>query len=318
MLLHQIPPKPAYFRVKIWRRLQQLGAVQLKNSVYVLPLRESCREDFEWVLREIVAGGGEGTLCEAKLADGMTDRQVVELFNAARDEDFAELTRSLRALEADRRSASASQRAELAVEVERLRRRIDEIATKDFFGSPGKKHAEAMIRRLEERLRGAKPPVETSRGPARMRTSSKFRHRTWITRKGIQVDRIASAWLIRRFIDPAAQFRFVDARVHRPRTGELRFDMFEAEFTHVGDSCTFEVLIDRMGLVDPALVPIREIIHDLDLKDGKFGRPEAAGIRALLAGIATPGRSDEERLAQGSQLFDGLYENFRNISRSTK
>jgi hypothetical protein len=133
---------------------------------------------------------------------------------------------------------------------------------------------------------------------------------TWVTRTGVHVDRIASAWLIRRFIDPRAQFKFVPAKGYLPGDGELRFDMFEAEFTHIGDRCTFEVLVERMGLRDPALVAIGEIIHDLDLRDDKFGREETAGVRSTIDGICTIARDDDQRIAAASPMLDGLYSHF--------
>ena len=136
------------------------------------------------------------------------------------------------------------------------------------------------------------------------------RGRVWVTRKGIHVDRIASAWLIRRFVDPDARFKFVPAKGYKPAEKELRFDMFEAEFTHDGDLCTFEVLVSRLGIDDRALVPIAEIVHDIDLKDSKFDRPETSGIDRLIAGIAMGHRDDESRLERGSAVFDGLYEYF--------
>ncbi len=137
--------------------------------------------------------------------------------------------------------------------------------------------------------------------------ASGYRGRTWVTRTGIKVDRMASAWLIRRFIDPAATFRFVPAKGYQPNPRELRFDMFDAEFTHEGELCTFEVLVRRFGLVDPALRHVAEIVHDIDLKDAKHGREEAPGIGQLVAGIAAAHASDEERLARGAALFDDLY-----------
>ena len=137
------------------------------------------------------------------------------------------------------------------------------------------------------------------------------RGRTWVTRKGIHVDRMASAWLIRRFIDPEARFKFVPGRGYRPQAGELRFDMFEAEYTHDGDRCTFEVLVEKFQPEDRALRPVAQIVHDIDLKDSKFGRPEVQGIERLVAGIAMAHREDEERLARGSAVFEDLYEYFR-------
>jgi hypothetical protein len=138
-----------------------------------------------------------------------------------------------------------------------------------------------------------------------------LRGRIWVTRKGVHIDRIGSAWLVRRFVDPDARFKFVPARGYQPEPSEVRFDMFQAEFTHEGELCTFEVLVTRLGLDDPALRPIAEIIHDIDLKDEKYGRPEAAGIDRLVAGLAMGHRDDEDRLARGAAMFDDLYEYFR-------
>jgi hypothetical protein len=134
------------------------------------------------------------------------------------------------------------------------------------------------------------------------------KNRTWVTRTGVKVDRIASAWLIRRFIDKKGRIKCVPGKDYRPRPKELRFDMFDAEFTHEGDQCTFEVLIRRFGLRDHGLARLAEIIHDIDLKDGKFGRAETAGVDAAISGITLTCESDEDRLTRGSALFDGLHE----------
>jgi hypothetical protein len=132
-----------------------------------------------------------------------------------------------------------------------------------------------------------------------------------VTRKGIYVDRMASAWFIRRFVDPGARFKFVPPKGYKPVSGELRFDMFEAEFTHEGDRCTLEVLIERVGRQDPALNRIAEIVHDIDLKDSKFGRHETPGIEQVIAGIAMAHKDDEARLNRSSAVFDDLYEYFK-------
>ena len=149
--------------------------------------------------------------------------------------------------------------------------------------------------------------TESSPRPRPSLSVAEHQRRTWVTRTGIKVDRMASAWLIRRFIDPAARFEFVAAKGHTPAAGELSFDMFDAEFTHEGDLCTFEVLVRRFGLDDPGLRHLAEIVHDIDLKDAKFGREEAPGIGQLVAGIAAAHADDEERLARGTALFEDLY-----------
>jgi hypothetical protein len=135
-----------------------------------------------------------------------------------------------------------------------------------------------------------------------------LRGRTWVTREGVHVDRIASAWLVRRFIDPEARFEFVPSTGGPRRPGEIRFDMYEAEFTHEGDWCTFEVLLERALLDDPALRAIGELVHDIDLKDGKFGREETAGIAGLIGGIVLAHQDDEQRVERGTAMLDDLYQ----------
>lgn len=312
LLIHQIPPKPAYLRVKIWRRLQALGSVPIKSSVYALPNTDGAREDFEWVLREIIKEGGEATLCEARLVDGLTDEEVQRSFHAARDADYGEIAETARKLEKDlpRKALSDTRKAQLQTEVARVRRRLTEVARIDFFAAPGREAAEGRVSGLESRLRPAGVPAKDSVATAAKKLAA-LRARVWVTRTGVHIDRIASAWLIRRFVDANARFKFVPAKGYKPTAKEVRFDMFEAEFTHEGDRCTFEVLMERLGLDDRALVPIAEIVHDIDLKDAKYDRPEAPGIDRLIAGIAMANKDDETRLVQGGAVFAGLYEYFR-------
>ena len=143
-----------------------------------------------------------------------------------------------------------------------------------------------------------------------------YQGRVWVTRSGVQVDRIASAWLIRRFIDADARFKFVTEQDYRQEAGELRFDMFEAEFTHEGDACTFEVLVKRTGQDDPALQAIAQVVHDIDLKDAKFNRPEAAGIGQLISGISMAHLEDEQRMERGMAVFDDFLAFFRGEAAS--
>jgi hypothetical protein len=308
LLIHQLPARPAYLRVKVWRRLQALGAAAVKNAVYALPEGERAREDFGWLLREIASGGGEAFVCEARMIDGLTDREVRAMFDRARDADYGELARQARDLAGSLgEEPAAERRVEARAQLARLRARLAQVAAIDFFGAPGSQAAEGLLAALEDRLREDEPgePAAPADDPGPLRG------RTWVTRRGVHVDRIASAWLVRRFVDPEASFRFVPAKGYEPEPGELRFDMFGGEFTHEGDRCTFEVLLDRASLTDPALTAIGEIVHDIDLKDEKFGREEAAGIRTLVAGICAPDREDDERIARGSAVFDDLYEYFR-------
>lgn len=311
LLIHQLPSKPAYFRVKVWRRLQGIGAVAVKSTVYALPATAETQEDFAWLLKEIVEGGGEAMVCEARLIDGLSNDQARALFDAARDADYDEIAKDARALAArlDQPEADA---AEARSQLGRLRKRLADVAAIDFFAATGRLLAEGTIAELEARVLEDKDMTEKR---SEAMDIGDLKGRIWVTRKGVYIDRIACSWLIRRFIDRDAVIRFVPGKGYIPKPGELRFDMFEGEITHEGDRCSFEVLLARAGLDDPALQAIAEIVHDIDLKDSKFGREEAMGIAGLIAGIAMAHADDEERIAQGAPVFDNLYQYFRKKRR---
>jgi hypothetical protein len=310
LLIHQLPAKPAYARVKVWRRLQALGAVTVKGAVYALPANAETREDFAWLAKEIVENGGEAIVCEAGLVDGLSDPELQALFDAARDDDY-------RGIAAEAREVAArlgddlpdNALSEIAGQTARLRKQFDAVVAIDFFGADEREPAEGLVSGLEARLQQEDKAVSSERTDAAPASSgpSGLKGRVWVTRQGVQIDRIASAWLIRRFVDDGARFKFVPGTGYAVLPGELRFDMFEGEYTHRGDRCTFEVLLAEAGLDDPALVAIGEIIHDIDLKDGKYGREEAAGIRNLITGIASAHNDDNQRLERGGAVFDDLY-----------
>jgi hypothetical protein len=306
LLIHQIPSQPAYFRVRVWRHLQRLGAVGIKDSVYAMPSNEQSREDLDWVVREIVAGGGDASLVEARLVEGLTDAQVTELFRAARDADYDAVAKEARALAArlpKRGRPSDELRAGLTGQLARLHKRIGEIQAIDFFHGRSREPLQGLLAALDEKLA---PPQAAA--PAEAPSRERPRARTWVTRTGIHVDRIASAWLIRRFIDAQARFKFVVAKEHQHKDGELRFDMFEGEFTHQGERCTFEVLLERFELTDAALRPIAESIHDIDLKDARHQRPETPGLAQVINAICAAHAGDAARLERGSALLDDLYQ----------
>lgn len=305
LLIHQIPPRPAYLRVKVGRRLQSLGAAAVKNSVYVLPRSDQALEDFQWVRRAVIDGGGDATVCEARFLEGLSDAAVEAVFNEARGADYAAIAkeaRTLHALASRRARARLPDQAPTRTALSRLRKRLADVAAIDFFGAPGRDKVERALATIDETIR----PRESPPAPSQPRKGD-LRGRTWVTRSGVQVDRIASAWLIRRFIDPDAQFKLVPGHQYSPAPEELRFDMFEGDFTHEGDECTFEVLRRRFKLADAGLRHIAEIVHDVDLKDEKFARPEAPGLSLLVAGIARRHAGDEARLQEGAAVFESLY-----------
>jgi hypothetical protein len=312
LLIHQIPPKPDYFRAKILKRLQQIGAVPIKQSVYVLPQSDQAYEDMLWIFKEITSGGGEATISETSFLEGLSDEQIRAMFQAARDADYQRIVRDARDL-TESLNPKDGDRGSSAKQLHKLKKQFQHIVSIDFFTSPASETARVAIADVESFLN--KP-----RSDSRTVSSQSFKGRTWVTRKGIYVDRISSAWLIRRFIDPDARFKFVAGKSYPPKPDELRFDMAEAEFTHENDRCTFEVLIARCCPDHPALVPIAEIIHDIDFKDEKFSRPETPGVKAMLSGIAAIRPDDDTRLENGSIILDSLYEYFvtQNSSEKTK
>ncbi|EZP72859.1 Chorismate-binding protein [Sphingomonas paucimobilis] len=302
-LLHQLPAKPPYLRVKIWRRLQSIGAVPLKNAVHVLPSSPEAEAAFLGLLGEIAENGGEATLIEARLLAGQSDQDVRLLFDTARDADYDEIAQSARRLLETGPASGA--------DIARLQKRLEEVGRLDFFGAHGRQDAEAALAELD-RQRYQHPDVSRSE-PASTPPAADLTGRTWVTRSGVHVDRIACAWLIRRFIDPDARFKFVDSRHYDPADGELRFDMADAEFTHEADRCSFETILLRAGLdTDPALRAISEIIHDLDIADDKFSRPETAGVGAMLSGVCASTDDDLQRIAMASEALNQFHAYFSN------
>lgn len=254
------------------------------------------RSLFEELHCEIIENGGEALLLETTLCAGLSDADLQGMFDAARDADYEEVAREAFVL--------ADSEFVPEIEVRRLRKRMDEIGRIDFFEAHGKHAAEAAIQRAARRV-GEHPDVSAS--GAQTPPSEELKGRVWVTRKHVHVDRIASAWLIRRFIDAEASFKFVDGKHYVPEADELRFDMAGAEFTHEEDRCSFETLVRRTGLDDPALGAIGEMIHELDVADGKYERPETAGLGAMLGGICASNDDDLERIASGGKALDQLH-----------
>jgi hypothetical protein len=311
LLVHQLPAKPAYVRVKLWRRLHALGAVGLKNAVHALPMSAQSQEDFQWLMKEIISDGGDAVICEAQLVDGLSDSDIRELFNSARDAAYAEIAEEARAItEKLDGDATAETRSDVKAQLLRLKSRYRETVAIDFFDANGRQPTDGLIRALEARLSEPTGEVPGAQHTPTPRIED-LKGRVWVTRQGVHVDRIACAWLVRRFIDQDASVKFVAPQGYRPEPNDVRFDMFEAEITHEGDRCSFEVLLARAGLEDSALRAIAEIVHDIDLKDEKYAREEAPGIKALINGLCRSTRDDEERLARGFAIFDDLYAVFR-------
>ena len=316
LLIHQIPPKPDYFRVKIWRRLQKIGAVAIKQSVYVLPNNGQAYEDLHWIVKEILEGGGAASLSKAIFFEGLSNTRIESLFQVARDQEYEKIVEDTQAIlkdltkESERSGSIALKKKK---EVSRIQSRFNEIVAIDFFNAPGREAADRIVTECDVFLRETKgdfsPGIQEFKNICR---------RIWVTRKGIYVDRIACGWLILRFIDPEGQLKFVESERYRPRPKELRFDMFEGEFTHKGDNCTFEVLVSTFNLTSQPITAIAEIVHDIDLKDNKYSRPEVSGIQAVFFGMAATCSTDQDRLERGWMILDELYASFGGtVKKST-
>ena len=299
LLIHQLPPKPNALRVKIWRRLQKVGAVAVKQSVYAMPLTDQSQEDLVWILKEIVNGGGEGSIIQARFVEGLTDDQIKALFQNARKLDYEKIITEANTLMAELSSGAGEQNPKESSYISKLQNRLDDIVSIDFFQSPERGTAEILLREIKNLSQGKK-----SSGSHSSAAIKQLQGKTWVTRDNIFVDRMACAWLIRRFIDKAARIKFVSRTRYTPEKGELRFDMFEGEFTHEGDRCSFEVMIEKFDLQDRALTPIAEIVHDIDLKDERYGRVETEGFKALLTGLVSA--EPDEKFSHDLSGFGGI------------
>ncbi|HEY0373138.1 MAG TPA: chromate resistance protein ChrB domain-containing protein [Thermoanaerobaculia bacterium] len=310
ILVHRIPPRPLYLRAKMRQRLADVGAVAVKNAVYLLPHGPEALEDLQWIAQEIVTGGGDAHLFEGDFVDGVANDAAEAQFKEARNADYEALAADAHAAMKAARSAAAV--AELGTSQARLVRRLEEIRHIDFFDAERRTAAEEALAAIETRLQ--KDRKEETR---MLKANPELRGRTWVTRPGVKIDRMASAWFIRRFVDPKARFRFADPAAPK-KDEEVRFDMVGGDFTHEEDRCTFETLVGRVGLPDKAVRAIAEIVHDLDLKDTKFGRAEAAGVRMLLDGLMARTESDDERIERALVIFDDLHEALGSRARRAR
>lgn len=314
LFVHQLPASPSNLRVRTWRRLLQIGAIPLKQTVYVLPDTPSTREDFEWLKTEVTSAGGDATILAVVNVDSQADSELVEGFRRSRQEAYAALARDLEAaikrLGGRRRPGMPP--APPARQLGSFRERLTAIEGMDYFGSAGR---DRVMKRLDElenlAARGRKRRVSAPPPVA----GREYRGRVWITRPRPGVDRMASAWLIRRFIDPEARFAFAANRESIPADG-VPYDMFGVAFSHQGGGCTFETLCARFGLVHAALSRIAGIVHDLDLKDERFGAPEAPAVAAMIEGLQLACPHDDALLAQGMTVFDALYRSFEQAARA--
>jgi hypothetical protein len=315
-LLTTLPPTPTRHRVGVWRKLQRMGAVRLRGSAWLLPERPETTELFQWLVQEIESFRGEATLLHVDRIENMTPEQVTALFHKARTAEYEVVVQGCREILAqlDRsRTGHGGALAGLRAKLDTLRRELDRVQSIDYLQSPAGPRTLGLWETTAKRLRAVEAPSRASVRPRR--GSLPPRGSTWVTRPRPHIDRIASAWLIKRFCDPDATFAFADA-ADAARKG-VPFDVLGAEFGHQGEACTFETLVKRFAVKDRRVKVIAEIVHEADLHDGKFTRTEAAGLELAIKGLAEAVPDDQELLERGGMLFDGVYTVLKRSERSS-
>ncbi|KJU81730.1 chromate resistance exported protein [Candidatus Magnetobacterium bavaricum] len=306
---------PVNNRVKIWRRLTRSGALQIKNSVYVLPYSDAHYEFLQWLLCEVTAVNGDGEFARVQRFETLKDSDLIDMFNRQRDKDYEAIATKLeaieRALNAARMLSQEKTKKKLRRLLEQTNKLLDEYEETrkiDFFSSDGSVN-------LKERISAVKAKVTSDIGgdtqpqslhPLLPRRREDYQSRVWLTRAKPFVDRLACAWLIKRFIDPLAVFRFVDnEEIDAIDKDAVTFDIRGGNFAHIGQLCTFEVLIKTFDLKDAALSKIAEIVHDIDINENRYN--ETKVIEALLIGLSRTARDDMEALQMATVLFEMLY-----------
>jgi hypothetical protein len=299
VLTYSLPTGPnSSARVSLWRRLRRIGAVTVSGGAYLLPDRDACREAFQWLAQEIRQAQGEALILHVDQVEGLSDAEAIQLFHSVLHKGYAELETQVVALE-EQLAGDQLTRAAALEGLERLRRRLGELSRIDYFDTPEGGQLAARLSQIAALL--SPPPAQPLVAPVAI---AAFQGRRWATRPRPHVDRLACAWLIRRFIDPAAEIVYTAT----PIPDDVAFDIDGGTFSHTGSRCTFETMLAAFGLDAPALQTMAEIIHVIDLNDGQYSHPEVPGLTAVLEGWLHLDVVDTEREAWGRALFEGLYQ----------
>ena len=312
-LLTTLPPTPTRHRVGVWRKLQRMGAVRLRGSAWILPETAETTELFQWLVQEVETFGGEATLLHVDHIENMTDDKVRAVFHRARAAEYQAVMHGCREILSQLDRYLAQHRGsipQLRAKLDALKRELDRIQSIDHLEAPIGRRARSLWDTTAKRVRAVEARPHLPGG--RHRRALPPRGSTWVTRPRPHIDRIGSAWLIKRFCDPDATFAFSDA-ADAARKG-VPFDVLGADFGHHGDDCTFETIIKRFGVKDRRVKVIAEIVHEADLHDGKFTRAESTGVDLAIKGLAVGTHDDHELLERGMAIFDGLYTVLKQIT----
>ncbi len=317
LLLFELPSSHSNLRVKIWRRLQKIGALNLKNGAYVLPKRAETEEDFDWLRQTLLDGGGQAMILFARARNPLDHKDIIRQFQVLSAKEYRELLTRLSQVQSKLKSSGADKERkpgmdalrEIAESLKADQHRLSEIQKVDFFPTQVSEEAKRTMESIKRELKTRSEPKPKASLPPRKSNRKAYQGKAWVTRNDMHVDRLASAWLIRTFIDPKARFRFVaDKNVKAASALGIPFDMNDVEFGHHGEDCSFETLLKAFDLGrDTALRALGEIIHDVDIKDGKFGRSEGPGINLFVRSLREKCKNDSKLLQEGSRFFSALY-----------
>lgn len=312
LLIYNLPPTPTKTRVHVWRSLKSIGAVSLKKSVYIIPFNAGTYERYQWLCQEIQTMNGDATFVKVSSIENLNDEEVIKIFNKARDDDYKKIIDkfsmfSKKIITAGKQGIK--NQLKLRNELKIMVNQLSSIHEIDFFKSPLSQKAQndsntctKELSRLLNKIANSGDKNIEERVTLRKKD---FQGKKWVTRKRPHIDRISTAWLIRRFIDPKAKFIFVPENTIK--INGIPFDMYHGEFSHQGDNCTFETMLNRFNIQDKTLKNIAEIVHDIDLNDDKFVRNEAKGIDSIVQGLNENYKDDHVLLEKGVELFDALY-----------
>lgn len=313
LIFYSVPSHPVSTRMKIWRKLVRSGAVQLKGAVYIIPATDEHQEFFQWLIGEVRSLGGDGAFVRSSAIETMSKDEVRELFIRQISDEYRGLEKAFASLEQKvqsiRKGTKLQDRSLLIDQLAKAVKDFEDVRKRDFFSSTTGEAVRKRLQQLDTSLKGLDKAIPGEAATISPKRAEQYQNRVWITRKKPFVDRMASAWLIKRFIDPNATFKFIEEReltVGGPDT--TAFDLRNAEFTHVGELCTFEVLVKTFGIRGRAVKQIAEIVHDLDVNDEKYDNAGTAGVGEILSGIRKTGRDDRDALERGMFVFEMLYQ----------
>lgn len=313
LFFYSAPSKPVSSRMKIWRRLIKAGALPFKGAAYILPDSEEHYEFCQWLVSEVDAVGGEAAFVIAEKIEAMKDVKIIDLFNKQREKDYHDIEKKSEALSIKIQSikkGSSIQTKKIIETFNKLLKEFESVKKIDFFSSRAGAAIEKKLNALQSDLSNI--DAFYARMQSRSITPKRiadYQNRIWMTRKKPFVDRMASAWLIKKFIDKNAVFKFAGEKdIEHASNNAVAFDAVGVEFTHIDNMCTFEVLAKTFNLKDKKIKKIAAIVHELDIKDDKYKNPETKGVEEILTGIRKTAKDDADALERGMAIFEMLFE----------